>query len=139
MNKMEQTFIMVKPDGVENGVIGQVIARFEEKGYKLLQASVTTIKPELAEKHYEAHKDRDFFPDLVSFITSGPVVPMVWQGENIIEEARKLIGATDPKKAEPGTIRADFGSSISTNVVHGSDSKENALREIELFFNTRFE
>ncbi|MFB1050493.1 nucleoside-diphosphate kinase [Paraliobacillus sp. JSM ZJ581] len=132
---MEQTFIMIKPDGVKKGIIGQVISRFEAKGYQLVRASVITISPELAEKHYEAHKRRDFFNDLVSFITSGSVVPMVWQGENIIEESRNLIGATDPKKADPGTIRADFGASIRSNVIHGSDSKENALREIGLFFN----
>ncbi|CQR46691.1 Nucleoside diphosphate kinase [Paraliobacillus sp. PM-2] len=133
---MEQTFIMVKPDGVEQAVIGQIISRFEAKGYQLVHASVLTISEELAKKHYEAHKDRDFFDDLVSFITSGPVFPMVWQGENIIEEARELIGATNPKEAKAGTIRADFGTSISNNVIHGSDSKENAIREIDLFFHS---
>lgn len=131
---VEKTFIMVKPDGVQRGLIGQVIQRFEQKGLQLVAAKLMRISRELAETHYAEHKTKPFFGELVAFITSGPVLAMVWQGENAIEVCRTLMGKTNPAEAAPGTIRGDFGLQVSMNVVHGSDSKESAEREINLFF-----
>ena len=131
---MEKTFLMVKPDGVQRNLIGSIVARFESKGFQLVGAKLMQISTELAEEHYREHKERPFFGELVSFITSGPVFAMVWQGENVIATARKMMGSTNPKDAAPGTIRGDYGLTVSKNVIHGSDSPESAEREIGLFF-----
>ncbi|UTR09623.1 MULTISPECIES: nucleoside-diphosphate kinase [Evansella] len=133
---MERTFLMVKPDGVQRGLIGEVLSRFEKKGFTLAGAKMLAISKELAEQHYGEHKERPFFGELVDFITSGPVFAMVWEGDNVIAEARKMMGKTNPQEAAPGTIRGDFGVQVSMNIIHGSDSEESAKREIELFFNT---
>ena len=132
---MEKTFVMVKPDGVQRGVIGEVVRRFEQKGYKLVGAKLMQVSQELAETHYAEHKERPFFGELVDFITSGPVFAMVWEGENVITVARTMIGATNPAEANPGSIRGDFGVTVGKNIIHGSDSLESAEREINLFFN----
>lgn len=131
---MERTFLMVKPDGVQRSLIGEVVSRFEKKGFKLVGAKMLAISNELAEEHYGEHKERPFFQELVDFITSGPVFAMVWEGENVIAEARKMMGKTNPQEADPGTIRGDFGIQVSMNIIHGSDSPESAKREIGLFF-----
>jgi nucleoside-diphosphate kinase len=130
----EQTFIMVKPDGVARGLIGEVITRFERKGLKLEKIRALTIDGELAGRHYAEHTEKPFFNDLVEFITSGPVVAMEWSGESAVSVARTLMGATDPTNAAPGTIRGDYGLIITNNIVHGSDSLESAARELEIFF-----
>lgn len=131
---MERTFLMVKPDGVQRGVIGDIVARFERKGFQLVGAKLMQVSRELAEQHYAEHKERPFFGELVEFITSGPVFAMVWEGENVIATARQMMGKTNPQEALPGTIRGDFGLTVGKNVIHGSDSKESAAREIQLFF-----
>ncbi|MBA4536081.1 nucleoside-diphosphate kinase [Bacillus aquiflavi] len=131
---MEKTFLMVKPDGVQRNLIGDIVARFENKGFQLVGAKLMSISKELAEKHYGEHKERPFFGELVDFITSGPVFAMVWEGENVIATARQMMGATNPKDAVQGTIRGDFGLTVGKNVIHGSDSPESAEREISLFF-----
>lgn len=131
---MEKTFLMVKPDGVQRNLIGEIVARFEKKGFQLVGAKLMNISTELAEKHYGEHKERPFFGELVEFITSGPVFAMVWQGENVIATARQMMGATNPGEAAPGTIRGDFGLTVGKNVIHGSDSLQSAEREIGLFF-----
>src|SRR5690606_42086706 len=118
-------------------VIGEIVARFEKKGYHLAGAKLMQIPTELAEEHYGEHKEKPFFNELVEFITSGPVFAMVWEGENVIETARKMMGSTNPKDALPGTIRGDFGLTVGKNVIHGSDSKESAEREIVLFFDAK--
>ncbi|TCT25577.1 nucleoside diphosphate kinase [Melghiribacillus thermohalophilus] len=132
---MEKTFLMVKPDGVQRNLIGEVVSRFEKKGFQLVGAKLMQVSKELAEKHYEEHKDKPFFGELVDFITSGPVFAMVWEGENVIATARQMMGKTNPQEALGGTIRGDYGLSVGKNVIHGSDSKESAEREIGLFFN----
>lgn len=131
---MERTFIAIKPDGVQRGLTGEIIRRFEAKGFTLIGLKLLIASHELAEKHYEIHKERPFFNDLVSFITSGPLVAMVWQGDGVVASARKIIGATNPLTAEPGTIRGDFAISIGRNIIHGSDAIETAQREIALWF-----
>jgi nucleoside-diphosphate kinase len=131
---LEKTFLMVKPDGVQRNVIGEIVARFEKKGYHLAGAKLMQIPTELAEEHYGEHKERPFFGELVEFITSGPVFAMVWEGENVILTARHMMGATNPKDAAPGTIRGDFAVTVGKNMIHGSDSAESAEREIGLFF-----
>lgn len=131
---MEKTFLMVKPDGVQRNVIGEIVSRFEKKGYHLSGAKLMQIPTELAEQHYGEHKERPFFGELVDFITSGPVFAMVWEGENVILTARQMMGATNPKDAAPGTIRGDFAVTVGKNMIHGSDSAESAEREIGLFF-----
>jgi nucleoside-diphosphate kinase len=131
---MEKTFLMVKPDGVQRNVIGEIVSRFEKKGYHLAGAKLMQIPTELAEQHYGEHKERPFFGELVDFITSGPVFAMVWEGENVILTARQMMGATNPKDAAPGTIRGDFAVTVGKNMIHGSDSAESAEREIGLFF-----
>ncbi len=133
---MEKTFIMVKPDGVQRGLIGEVVKRFESKGFTLAGAKLMNISNKLAEEHYGEHKERPFFGELVDFITSGPVFAMVWQGENVISTARNMIGATNPSEANPGSIRGDFAVTVGKNIIHGSDSTESAMREINLFFTT---
>ncbi len=131
---MERTFIAIKPDGVQRGLVGDVIKRFEAKGFTLVGLKMLQVSQELAEKHYDVHKERPFFKSLVEFITSSPVVAMVWEGEGVVTSARKLIGATNPLMAEPGTIRGDFGINIGRNLIHGSDAIETAQREISLWF-----
>ncbi|PMC39423.1 nucleoside-diphosphate kinase [Bacillus sp. UMB0899] len=132
---MEKTFLMVKPDGVQRQLIGEIVSRFESKGFHLVGAKLMTIPVELAEQHYGEHKGKPFYEELVKFITSGPVFAMVWEGENVVELSRKLMGKTNPKEAEPGTIRGDYSMYVSKNIIHGSDSNESAEREINLFFN----
>ncbi|SDN01272.1 nucleoside diphosphate kinase [Psychrobacillus sp. OK028] len=131
---MEKTFLMVKPDGVQRNLIGEIVGRFEAKGFQLVGAKLMQIPTELAEQHYGEHKERPFFGELVDFITSGPVFAMVWEGENVISTARLLVGATNPKESAPGTIRGDFAVTVGKNIIHGSDAPESAEREIGLFF-----
>ena len=131
---VERTFVAIKPDGVQRGLIGEILIRFEQKGFKLIGLKQITASRELAEKHYGVHRDRPFFSGLVDFITSGPVVAMVWEGDGVIASARKLIGATKPLEAEPGTIRGDLAINIGRNVIHGSDGVDTAEFEIGLWF-----
>ncbi len=131
----ERTFTAIKPDGVQRGLIAEIIGRFENKGFKLVGLKQLIPSKELAEKHYSVHKDRPFFNDLVNFISSGPVIAMVWEGSGVIANARKLIGATNPLESDPGTIRGDFAINIGRNIIHGSDSKDTADFEINLWFN----
>lgn len=131
---MERTFIAIKPDGVQRGLVGDVIKRFETKGFTLVGMKFMSVSKELAEKHYDVHKERPFFSGLVEFITSSPVVAMVWEGDGVVASARKIIGATNPLTAELGTIRGDFGVSIGRNLIHGSDAIETAKTEIALWF-----
>ncbi|MGN7468945.1 nucleoside-diphosphate kinase [Brevibacillus sp. SAFN-007a] len=131
---MEKTFLMVKPDGVQRNLIGEIVSRFEKKGYQLVGAKLMNVSRELAEKHYAEHKERPFFGELVDFITSGPVFAMVWQGNNVISTARAMMGKTNPLEAAAGTIRGDFATSVGMNIIHGSDSPESAEREISLWF-----
>jgi len=125
---------MVKPDGVRRGLVGEIISRFERKGLTLDQIRVLTIDEDLARRHYAEHVEKPFFPELLAFITSGPVVAMQWSGESAVSVARKIMGATNPLDADPGTIRGDFGLVVTENLVHGSDSPESAARELALFF-----
>ncbi|MCA8964035.1 MAG: nucleoside-diphosphate kinase [Planctomycetes bacterium] len=131
---MERTLILLKPDAVQRGLVGQVLSRFEQKGLKIAAMKLMQITPELAAKHYEAHKERKFYPGLVKFMTSSPVVALALEGIDAIKICRNLMGATFGADAAPGTIRGDFGVSRSYNLVHGSDSPEAAARELELFF-----
>lgn len=131
---MERTFLMIKPDGVQRNLVGEVVRRFETKGFTLVGLKLMKVSRELAEKHYDVHKERPFFGGLVDFITSAPVVAMVWEGDGVVAAARKVIGATNPLTAEPGTIRGDYGVSIGRNLIHGSDAIETAQREISLWF-----
>ncbi len=131
---MERTFIAIKPDAVQRQIIGEIIRRFESKGFTLVGLKIMQVSRELAEQHYAVHKERPFFPGLVNFIISAPLVAMVWEGEGVIASARKLIGATNPLTAEPGTIRGDFGVSVGRNLIHGSDAPETAAEEIKLWF-----
>ncbi|MEO0854105.1 MAG: nucleoside-diphosphate kinase [Cyanobacteria bacterium J06648_11] len=132
---MERTFIAIKPDGVQRGLVGEIVQRFEAKGFQLAGLKLMQVSRELAEEHYGEHKERPFFPGLVEFITSGPVVAMVWEGKGVVAFARKMIGKTNPLDSEPGTIRGDFGIDIGRNIIHGSDAVETATREIALWFN----
>ena len=132
---MERTFLMIKPDGVQRGLIGEIVARFEKKGLQLNAAKFMMISTELAETHYGEHKGKVFYEPLLKFITSGPVFAMVWSGDNVIALTRAMIGKTDAVEAFPGTIRSDFAVHTNFNLIHGSDSSENAEREIQLFFN----
>jgi nucleoside-diphosphate kinase len=131
---MERTFIMVKPDGVQRGLIGEIVSRFEKKGLKLVGAKLMTVSRELAEAHYAEHKEKPFFGELVDFITSGPVFAMVWEGNQAIAISRSMMGKTNPLDAAPGTIRGDYALSVGMNIIHGSDSPESAQREIGLWF-----
>ena len=131
---VERTLSIVKPDGVQKNVIGNVYHRFEQAGLKIVAAKMKRLSQVEAEGFYDVHRARPFFKDLVSYMTSGPVMIQVLEGENAVQKNRDLMGATDPKKAAPGTIRADFADSIEANTVHGSDSLENAAREIAYFF-----
>ncbi|MBW4651371.1 MAG: nucleoside-diphosphate kinase [Kastovskya adunca ATA6-11-RM4] len=131
---MERTFVMVKPDGVQRNLVGEVIRRLEAKGFTLVGLKLMNVPRELAEHHYDVHKERPFFAGLVEFITSAPVVATVWEGDGVVAAARKIIGATNPLTAELGTIRGDYGISIGRNLIHGSDATETAQREISLWF-----
>jgi nucleoside-diphosphate kinase len=130
----QRTLILVKPDGVQRNIVGEVISRIESKGLKLVALELRTIDADTAHAHYAEHAERSFFGELVEFITSGPLVAMVAEGERAIEAFRALAGATDPVKATPGTIRGDFALQVGQNIVHGSDSSESAEREIKIFF-----
>ena len=131
---MERTFLAIKPDAVQRGLIGKIISRLENKGFKLVAMKFLQVSNELAEKHYGEHKAKPFFKGLVSFITSGPIVAMVWEGKDAINALRKIMGKTNPLEADLGTVRGDFAIDMGRNVVHGSDSLESAKREISLFF-----
>ena len=131
---MMKTFFMIKPDGVKRNLIGEIISRVEEKGFQITKIKMIKISQDLAEKHYAEHKDKPFFSDLVSFITSGPVIAMQVEGENVVSQIRNLMGTTNPSDATPGSIRGDLATELDKNVVHGSDSDESAARELNLFF-----
>ncbi|MDR0529819.1 MAG: nucleoside-diphosphate kinase [Zoogloeaceae bacterium] len=131
---LERTLSIVKPDAVKKNVIGKIYSRFEDNGLKIIAAKMVWLSSREAEQFYAVHKDRPFFRDLVTFMISGPVMVQVLEGENAIAKNRALMGATDPKKADPGTIRADFADSIDANAVHGSDAPETAATEIAFFF-----
>lgn len=132
---LEQTFIMIKPDGVERKLIGEIVHRFEQKNFKLVEAKLMNVSTELASRHYEEHKEKPFFGELVEFITSGPVFAMIWEGENAVAVSRMMLGKTNPLESQPGTIRGDFSNSVGNNVIHGSDSLESAKKEIKMWFN----
>ena len=134
MPDVQQTFIMVKPDGVRRKLVGEVVSRIEAKGYELREMKFFTIDEALAQKHYAEHTEKPFFGELVSFITSGPVVAMVVEGPDAIAGMRQIMGATNPLEAATGSIRGDFATLIGENIVHGSDGPESAQREINLFF-----
>jgi nucleoside-diphosphate kinase len=131
---MDRTLILVKPDAFERGLTGEVLARFERKGLTIAALKLMDVTREIAEEHYAEHKDKPFFGELVDFITGGPLVALVLEGHEAVKGARQLIGATNPIEAAPGSIRADFGLEVQTNLVHGSDSADSASREIGIFF-----
>jgi len=131
---MEQTYVMVKPDGVQRGLCGEIISRLERKGLKIVAMKFMVIKKETAETHYGEHKGKGFFNGLIKFITSGPVLAMVLEGDNAVAVCRNLMGKTNPQDSAPGTIRGDFGMVLGMNLIHGSDSVESAKREISIFF-----
>lgn len=132
---MERTFVALKPDAVQRGLVGEVIQRFEKKGFKIIGMKIMQVDLETAEKHYGEHKGKPFYEGLVKFITSGPIVAMVLEGVNAVETARKLMGTTNPANADMGTIRSDFAYTMQRNIVHGSDCPTSAEREIAIFFN----
>jgi nucleoside-diphosphate kinase len=132
---MERTFLMVKPDGVQRGLIGDIVKRFEQKGFQLVGGKLLHMTRQQAELHYQEHLGKDFFERLVTFITSGPVFAMVWQGDDVIALSRAMIGKTSALEAAPGTIRGDYAVHTNLNLIHGSDSPESAKREIANFFN----
>ena len=131
---MERTLVLVKPDGVQRGLVGEIIGRLERRGLKLAAMKLMQVDGALAHNHYGEHVDRPFFAGLVGFITSGPVVAMAWEANNAVEIVRATMGVTNPAGAAPGTIRGDFGVDIGRNVIHGSDSPQSAERELSLFF-----
>ena len=131
---MERSLILIKPDAIARGLTGEIIARFERKGLRLVALKLMTVSRELAERHYEEHADKPFYAELVEFITSGPLVAMVVAGERAVEAARQEIGATDPLKADAGSIRGEYAIDVGHNMVHGSDSPTSAAREVALFF-----
>ncbi len=131
---MDQTLVLVKPDGVQRGLIGQIIARLEQRGLKLVAAKFIQVPDALAREHYAIHVDKPFYEGLINYITAAPVMAMVWEGENCVNAVRQTMGATEPVKAAPGTIRHDFALMISRNLTHASDSPENAHNEISLWF-----
>jgi nucleoside-diphosphate kinase len=133
---MERTFLMVKPDGVQRGLIGEIVRRFENKGFQLIASKLTTITKAQAEFHYAEHAGKPFYEGLITFITSGPVFAMVWQGDQVIPLSRTLVGKTNTMDAAPGSIRGDFALHTNMNLIHGSDSLESAEREIANFFNS---
>ena len=131
---MERTYLMIKPDAVQRGLIGDIVSRFEKKGLKLIAMKFMTIPEQTAETHYGEHKGKKFYGPLISYITSGPVVAMVWEGEGAVSVCRNIMGKTDPKESSPGTIRGDHGMQTGRNIIHGSDSPGSAEREISIFF-----
>jgi nucleoside-diphosphate kinase len=131
---IQRTFVMIKPDGVRKGLIGEIISRFERRGMKIVAMKMVKMDRALAERLYEEHKGKSFFEELISYVTSGPVVAMVIEADEAVSVVRKMIGATDPKEALPGTIRGDYALSKAENVIHASDSPEKASREISIFF-----
>ncbi|MGI6661916.1 MAG: nucleoside-diphosphate kinase [Bacillota bacterium] len=131
---VERTLVLLKPDTVARGLCGEIISRFEKKGLRLAGMKLMQVDEALARKHYAMHEGKPFFQGLIEYITALPIVAMVWEGPNAIANVRAVMGATDPAKAQPGTIRGDYGLDISNNLVHGSDSEESAKREIALFF-----
>ena len=131
---METTYVMIKPDGVQRGLIAEILGRFERKGLKLVGLKSVVPSQETAEAHYEVHKERPFYPGLIKFVTSGPVVCMAWSGKDAITVARTLIGSTNGREASPGTIRGDFGMEMGFNMIHGSDAAETAAFELGLWF-----
>ncbi len=131
---MERTLILVKPDAFERNLTGEIIARFERKGLRLVALKLMTMTRELAQQHYAEHEGKPFFEELVSFITSGPLVAMVLEGESVVKAARQVIGATNPLEASPGSIRGELAISVGQNMVHGSDAPESGQREVALFF-----
>jgi len=131
---MERSLVLLKPDTVQRGLMGEIIARLENKGLKISAMKLMRVEDDLAREHYEEHVEKDFFSDLFEFITSSPIVAMVVEGEQAISVIRGMMGATNPFEAEPGTIRGDYGLDLTKNLVHGSDSHESAKREINLFF-----
>ena len=133
---MEKTFVLVKPDGVQRGLIGEILSRLEKRGLKLVAAKFLQVPVSLAEKHYEIHKGKPFYDGLIKYITSAPVMAMIFEGPEAVALVRQTMGLTNPLKAEPGTIRHDFALSISRNLTHASDSPENAELEISLWFNS---
>ncbi|XP_022761322.1 nucleoside diphosphate kinase 3-like isoform X1 [Durio zibethinus] len=132
--EMERTFIAIKPDGGQRGLVAEIICRFERKGFKLVAIKMLVPSKEFAQKHYDDLKEKPFFDGLCEFLSSGPVIAMVWEGEGVIKYGRKLIGATDPQKSEPGTIRGDLAVVVGRNIIHGSDGLETAKNEINLWF-----
>ena len=132
--KQERTFLMIKPDGVQRNLTSRIISRFEDRGYKLVGMKLMRPSKEHFEQHYGDLKDKPFFPGLISYVMSGPVVAMVWQGTNIVKTARKMLGETKPLESNPGTIRGDFCIDVGRNIIHGSDSIDNANKEINLWF-----
>lgn len=133
-NNPINSYVMVKPDGVQRGLVGEIISRFERKGFQLRALKLYQTPREVAEEHYKDLSSKPFYKDLVQYILSGPVVAMVWEGDGVVASARKLIGATNPLQSEPGTIRGDFAIQVGRNVIHGSDSPENGERETALWF-----
>lgn len=131
---MDRTFLMIKPDGVQRGLVGEIVARFEKKGLKLVAAKFERLPESRVMEHYAEHVSKTFFPGLKSYIMSGPCFLMVWEGKNVVSITRQMIGATNPAEALPGTIRGDFALEIGMNVIHGSDSNETAKREIAIHF-----
>eukprot|EP01070_Trichotokara_eunicae_P004098 Trichotokara_eunicae@DN3756_c0_g1_i1.p1 len=131
---LERTFIMVKPDGVRRGLVHEVIRRFEQRGYKLLGMEMKKASAELLDEHYAEHRGKPFVNGLISFMSSGPVVPMVWEGEDIIAQARKMMGATNPSNSDVGTLRGCYCTEVQENLVHGSDGPESSAREVKLWF-----
>lgn len=131
---MERTLILIKPDGVQRGLIGEIISRIEKRGLKIAGLKLMQVSKELAQQHYAEHKERPFFGDLVEFITSGPLVAMAIEGTNAIALMRKMMGSTNPQEAPLGTIRGDFALTVAYNIIHGSDGPESAVRELKLFF-----
>ncbi|MDR3206088.1 MAG: nucleoside-diphosphate kinase [Candidatus Methanoplasma sp.] len=130
----ERTYLMVKPDGVQRGLCGEIVSRFEKKGLKLVAVKFTVIPKATAENHYGEHKGKKFYDSLISYITSGPVLAMVWEGDGAVAVCRNIMGKTNPQESAPGTIRGDFGMVTGMNLIHGSDSVESAAREISIFF-----
>lgn len=131
---MERTFVMVKPDGVQRGLVGEIVGRLERRGLRLIGLKILRVTPELAARHYAEHRGKPFYDGLIDFITSGPAVASVWEGHSAVEVVRTMIGATDPRKAPPGTIRGDFGIDMSRNVIHGAANLDDAALEIALYF-----
>ena len=134
---MERTFVAIKPDGVKRGLIGKIIQRFEDKSYKIVAMKMMNVTPDIAAKHYEEHNGKPFYDKLIKFITMGPIVAMAVEGKNAIKGVRHLVGKTNPDEADDGSIRADFSSYSTTNLVHASDSPESAERELNLYFNEK--